>query len=95
MDSSFVIPFVGKTEGYATKIGVTTDYEESHGHVGGFERTSKSTFEYSFTFGYDLSTSSDPTIAGHASDIIMGGGLNIVLLEALKGIFLFLLPVIF
>jgi hypothetical protein len=50
-------------------------------------RKSSSHFEYSFNFGYDFSTSVDPFIAGHASDVIIGGGVDIIVSQALEGTF--------
>ena len=41
--------------------------------------------EYSISFDYDISTSTDPRIAGHPSDVIVGGGVDLVVSEALKG----------
>ena len=48
-------------------------------------RSSDETYDYSFTFTYDFSTSTDPNIAGHPSDIIIGGGADIIVSEALEG----------
>ena len=48
-------------------------------------RSSDATYDYSFNFAYDFSTSSDPYIAGHPSDIIIGGGADIIVSEALEG----------
>ncbi len=49
------------------------------------ERVSSSHYEYSFTFEYDFSTSSDANLAGHASDVIIGGGVDLVVSEGVKG----------
>ena len=46
---------------------------------------STSKHDYSFTFDFDFSTSSDPNIAGHPSDIIVGGGIDIYVGEATQG----------
>ena len=48
-------------------------------------RTSDSSYEYSISFGYDIITSSDPFTAGHASDIIVGGGVDLIVSEAIQG----------
>ena len=44
-------------------------------------RESDTHYRYSFNFEYDLSTSSNPYLAGHASDIIVGGGLSILIAD--------------
>ena len=46
---------------------------------------SSSSYDYSFTFDYDFSTSTDPTIAGHPSDVIIGGGIDIMVGQATQG----------
>lgn len=48
-------------------------------------RTSETHYTYSFEFDYDFSTSSDPYLAGHPSDVIVGGGIDIIVSEALEG----------
>jgi hypothetical protein len=52
------------------------------------DRISSSHYEYSFTFAYDFSTSADPNLAGHPSDVIIGGGLDLIVSEAIKGLFI-------
>jgi hypothetical protein len=42
-------------------------------------RESDSHYRYSFSFDYDVSTSSNPYFAGHASDVIVGGGISIAI----------------
>lgn len=69
------------------KAGISGGYQYTKSKIMNSEKSAKSNYEYSFTFSYDLSTSTDPAIAGHASDLIMGGGLNIVLIEAIRGIY--------
>ena len=46
---------------------------------------STSTHDYSFYFESDFSTSDDPNIAGHPSDVIIGGGIDISVAEATQG----------
>lgn len=48
-------------------------------------RASDTHYEYSFYFEYDFSTSSDPAVAGPASDVIIGGGVDIIVIEAIEG----------
>ena len=48
-------------------------------------RLSETHYSYSFQFSYDFSTSSDPFIAGHPSDVIVGGGIDIIVSETLEG----------
>lgn len=37
------------------------------------------------SFNYAFSTSDDPAIAGHPSDVIVGGGVDLMVNEALQG----------
>lgn len=48
-------------------------------------RISETHYSYAFKFSYDFSTSDDPYIAGHPSDIIVGGGIDVIVSEALEG----------
>ena len=64
--------------------GVTVHY--GHHFAASASRTSSSEYEYSFYFEYDFSTSSDPNIAGHPSDVIVGGGVDLIVNEAIKGL---------
>lgn len=49
------------------------------------ERINSDSFALSFTFTYDFATSLDPFIAGHPSDVIVGGGVDLIVSEALVG----------
>lgn len=40
-------------------------------HTISTERSSAASYDYTFTFGYDISTSSDPNTAGHARLVIL------------------------
>ena len=51
-------------------------------------RESSKHYKFSMNFAYDIATSQDPYIAGHASDIIVGGGVDLVVNEAIVGTFL-------
>ncbi|KAH8074184.1 calcium ion binding protein [Aureococcus anophagefferens] len=56
------------------QIGYTTG--AAHGAVKpiiGVERGSSQSFDFSFAFDFAVSTSEEPTIAGQASDLILGG----------------------
>ena len=48
-------------------------------------RTSSTHYQYSFEFTSTFSTSQSPDDAGHASDIIIGGGVDLIVLEGTKG----------
>ena len=50
-------------------------------------RTSETHYAYSFKFSYDFSTSDGAFTAGHPSDVIVGGGIDVIVSEALEGIF--------
>lgn len=49
------------------------------------ERLDSDSYALSFTFQYDFATSLDPFIAGHPSDVIVGGGVDLIVSEALVG----------
>ena len=74
-------------------FGVDVGAKGHYGHhfTVSASRASNSHYEYSFNFEYDFSTSSDPFIAGSASDVIIGGGVDLVVNEAIEGyIYLFI-----
>ena len=48
-------------------------------------RTIETQYSYAFQFSYDFSTSDDPFIAGHPSDVIIGGGIDVIVSQALEG----------
>ena len=48
-------------------------------------RTSDTHYSYAFTFAYDFSTSAGTLIAGHPSDVIIGGGIDVIVSEAIEG----------
>ncbi len=48
-------------------------------------RLSSTHYQYSFEFTSSFSTSSDPNDAGHGSDVIIGGGVDLVVLEGTAG----------
>ncbi len=47
------------------------------------EKVDSKSYKLSFTFAYDFSTSTDPYMAGHPSDVIVGGGVDMIVNEAL------------
>lgn len=55
------------------------------------ERTSSAAYTYSMQFDYEFKTSEDPNIAGHPSDMIVGGGVDIIVSQAIEGKTLFCL----
>ena len=58
------------------KSKTTTNYEENQIVKYSTAYGSTSTHDYTFYFESDFATSTDPTIAGHPSDIIVGGILS-------------------
>lgn len=66
---------------YSVKIG------GGHSKISEFSSVvaSSTHHDVSFTFTYDFSTSDDPNIAGHPSDIIVGGGVDLIVTEGFKG----------
>ena len=69
-------------------VGIDVGLKAHYGHhfTVSASRASNSHYEYSFNFQYDFSTSSDPFIAGSASDVIIGGGVDLVVNEAIEGL---------
>ena len=51
-------------------------------------RTSETHYSYAFTFAYDFSTSDSAYSAGHPSDVIVGGGIDVIVSEAIEGKYL-------
>ena len=51
-----------------------------------FSRGSETHYSVSINFTYDISTSQDPRVAGHLSDVIVGGGIDLVVSEATQGL---------
>ena len=72
-----VMPIFKHKAKMATESGQALKFSTAYG--------STSKHDYSFTFDFDFSTSSDPNIAGHPSDIIIGGGIDIYVGEATQG----------
>jgi hypothetical protein len=90
----------GSTKAYAglLGVGIVTPTFGVHATVGGGQskqqsvstsRDTSTSYEYSITFDYEFSTSSDPFTAGHASDIIVGGGVDLVVSQAIQGFIIF------
>jgi hypothetical protein len=48
-------------------------------------RLSDMHYAYSFDFESEFSTSADPNTAGHASDVIIGGGVDVRVVEGIAG----------
>jgi hypothetical protein len=69
--------FLGFRQITNKKNGVTHSFEA--------ERVSHTEYAYTFNFQSTISTSADANIAGHASDVIIGGGVNLVTSEAIAG----------
>ena len=46
-------------------------------------RTGETHYSYSFQFSYEFSTTDDPFIAGHPSDVIIGG-IDVIVSQALE-----------
>ena len=85
---------VGNAEGYSPFGDLVFKDENIYAGVsatitGAVEtsRTSSTHYQYSFEFTSTFSTSQSPDDAGHASDIIVGGGVDLVVLEGTKGIY--------
>jgi hypothetical protein len=70
-----------------TKFVIGGGVHYGHHFTVSASRASDSHYEYSFNFEYDFSTSSDPFIAGAASDVIIGGGVDLVVNEAIEGLY--------
>eukprot|EP00597_Dinobryon_sp_UTEXLB2267_P017827 CAMPEP_0201113518 /NCGR_PEP_ID=MMETSP0812-20130820/77889_1 /ASSEMBLY_ACC=CAM_ASM_000668 /TAXON_ID=98059 /ORGANISM="Dinobryon sp., Strain UTEXLB2267" /LENGTH=77 /DNA_ID=CAMNT_0047377063 /DNA_START=764 /DNA_END=993 /DNA_ORIENTATION=- len=70
----------------AVKVDVGLNAHYGHHFQVSSTRASSSHYEYSFYFEYDFSTSQDPNIAGHPSDVIVGGGVDLIVNEAIKAL---------
>lgn len=57
----------------------------SAAHSYDAQRVSHTEYAYTFNFQSTISTSKDPNVAGHASDVIIGGGIDLVTSEAILG----------
>lgn len=53
-------------------------------HAASVERSSEVSYDYAMSFSYDISTSADPMKAGHPSDVIIGGGVDLYVNEAMQ-----------
>lgn len=75
---------VGITEtGVAASDGV--EGVSKHTQTITYARGSDSHYTVTINFSYDISTSQDPRIAGHLSDVIVGGGVDLIVSEAIQG----------
>lgn len=74
---------VGVSQHGAKEKGGVTDDSVSDASIE-IIRASTSTYDYSMTFKYEFSTSKDPNIAGHPSDLIIGGGIDLIVNEAMQ-----------
>ncbi len=54
-------------------------------HSSHAQRISHTEYAYTFNFQSTISTSVDPYVAGHASDVIIGGGVDLITNEAIAG----------
>lgn len=71
-------PLEGEKVTYATTTHGTTKITTA--------KSSDTHYDFSFTFDYSFSTSTDPNIAGQPSDVIIGGGLDIIVNDMIQGI---------
>ena len=58
------------------------------------ERASSSRYIVSMSFSFDIQTSQNPQIAGHLNDVIVGGGVDLVVSQAMRGNYSYSVPVI-
>jgi hypothetical protein len=49
------------------------------------EKSSDSHYDFTFEFKYEFSTSTNPRVAGIPSDVIVGGGLDIIVTDVIQG----------
>jgi hypothetical protein len=77
LQSGIDYAFLGFKQSDGTTNGVMHSFQA--------ERVSHTEYAYTFNFQSTVSTSIDPNIAGHASDIIIGGGVDLVANEAIAG----------
>ena len=71
------------------ETGADEEDVESANHQGTqtikYSRGSESHYSVNISFSYDIATSQDPRIAGHLSDVIVGGGIDLIVSEAIQG----------
>ena len=67
------------------KTDSVTKYAYAQPYTVQATRASTTHYEYKFTFDYDFSTSKEPNLAGHPSDVIIGGGVDLIVNEARGG----------
>ena len=61
------------------------DFNDQTSRTVSFSQASNQHYDVSLSFSFDISTSTDPNLAGHASDIIIGGGVVLIVSSATKG----------
>ena len=100
-DLHFNVELAGKAKAQQLGIeaplgfGVGENIGDEGGKIGGqgsliapdvvVTRASETHYSYAFTFSYDFSTSDGAFSAGHPSDVIVGGGIDIIVSEAVEG----------
>ena len=100
-DLHFNVEVAGKAKAQQLGIeaplgfGVGENIGDEGGKIGGqgsliapdvvVTRASETHYSYAFTFSYDFSTSDGAFSAGHPSDVIVGGGIDIIVSEAIEG----------
>ena len=89
-DSTIEAPLgVGESEKTAKDDTVSGPQFSKIGPEVTISRASDTQYSFAFLFNYDFSTSADPFLAGHPSDVIVGGGMDVIVSEALEGKLIF------
>jgi len=59
--------------------------QESAMNLVSAERSSDSHYDFAFEFTYEFSTSTNPRTAGMPSDVIIGGGMDVIVSDIIQG----------
>ena len=80
-----IVGFGVQAESPVAGLHADISTESNKGHSISSSKGSDTSYDYSISFDYAISTSSDPFTAGHASDIIVGGGVDLIVSEGIAG----------
>ena len=79
---------------YTVKEKAVDTFQITGGNKFTSERASSSHYIVSMLFSFDIQISQNPQIAGHLNDIIVGGGVDLVVSQAIRGNYSYSVPVI-
>jgi hypothetical protein len=83
--STMEAPFGFGIDTLGSSLKYLNDQGSSTSHSISASRDTSNSFEYTIDFTFEISTSTNPHIAGHPSDIIVGGGVDLIVSIAQEG----------